>query len=252
MIRILHISDIHLTQLGSPIWGADVKLNFDSAIKFISEIKLEIDAIFITGDLSNDGSIESYKYIDAAFASIGVPTYCCMGNHDNIDHVLSVFSSGFINYCPIAYVADWKFLILNSIVPDEEDLGKNKARGYLSETSLKFLESSITLDKRNTAIVLHHPPIEPGGWLNRKLLDNRDIFNKLIRKYEQVKLVLYGHTHYNLQTSLDGILYTSASSIGFAFDKELPKFEIAQGQEGFNVYEICNDNIFCKSYHNFI
>jgi hypothetical protein len=71
---------------------------------------------------------------------------------------------------------------------------------------------------------LHHPPIEPGGWLNRKLLDNRDIFNKLIRKYEQVKLVLYGHTHYNLQTSLDGILYTSASSIGFAFDKELSKY----------------------------
>lgn len=242
MIRILHISDIHLTQSDSPLWGVDVRRNFDSAVASIAKIKDRIDAIFITGDLSNDGSIESYKYIDKAFRTIGIPTYCCMGNHDNQQNMESALSGGYIILDPIVRLANWKFIMLNSVVPDEEEIGKNKARGFLSNESLTFLESNLD-DSNNIAIVLHHPPIEPGGWLNRKLLDNRTEFNDLIMRYPQVKLVLYGHTHYNQQIYYDDILYSSASSIGFAFDKDLPKFQISHGAEGYNIVSLGKDDI---------
>ena len=241
MIRILHISDIHLTQSDSPLWGVDVRRNFDSAIVSIAKIKKQIDAIFITGDLSNDGSIESYEYIDNAFRAIGIPTYCCMGNHDNQQNMESTFSRGYIILNSIVRLVNWKFIMLNSVVPDEE-IGKNKARGYLSDDSLTFLESNLD-DSYNVAIVLHHPPIEPGGWLNRKLLENRNEFNDLIKRHPQVKLVLYGHTHYNQQTCLDGILYSSTPSTGFAFDKDLPKFQINHGAEGYNIVSLDKDDI---------
>ena len=234
MIRILHISDFHLTRTGTSIWGSDVKRNFDYALSRIEKVKNDIDAIFITGDLSNDGSIECYEYIDRAFRRIGVPTYYCPGNHDNLENMDSVFSHGYIASHFVVPIANWKFIILNSVVQDPEESGRNKARGWLSSTSLLQLEDAIKSDSKCTAIILHHPPIEPGGWLNRQLLDNRESFNSIIRKYEQVKLVLFGHTHYYQQIIQDGVLYIGASSVGFAFDKELPKFQIAHGKESYN------------------
>ncbi len=58
MIRIIHITDTHLTGDGQTIWGADVKANFDSAIAHIKQMKSDIDAIFLTGDLSDDGTMK--------------------------------------------------------------------------------------------------------------------------------------------------------------------------------------------------
>lgn len=247
MTHILHISDFHLTGTGTSIWGADVKRNFNYALSRIEKIRDDIDAIFITGDLSNDGSIESYEYIDSAFRKIGIPTYYCPGNHDNLENMDTVFSHGYIASHFIVPIANWKFIILNSVVQDPEESGRNKARGWLSSTSLVQLEDAINSDSKRTAIVLHHPPIEPGGWLNRKLLDNRESFNSIIRKYKQVKLVLFGHTHYYQQTRQYGVLYVSASSVGFAFEKELPKFEIAQGKESFNYVSLDDDKILVSN-----
>lgn len=247
MIRIVHLSDIHMTKNGEPIWGVDVKRSFDLAIDKISEMKQDIDAIIVSGDISDNGSIESYQYVDSAFRKIGVPTYCCPGNHDNIEVLRYVCERGFIKIPQSVNIKGWKFIFLNSVVPDNEELGKNKARGYLDAVSLKELEENIIKTAENIVIVLHHPPIEPGGWLNRKLLDNREEFNAIIRKYKQVKLVMYGHTHYNLQLKLEGILYSSPSSIGFAFDKKLPKFEIAKGQEGYNVLCLSSKAMLCSN-----
>ena len=82
-MRLIHLSDIHLVENGKKIWDTDTKLNFEKAIEKILSIK-NLDAIFVSGDLSNDGSLWTYKYIDESFKSIGVPTYCCPGNHDNV------------------------------------------------------------------------------------------------------------------------------------------------------------------------
>ena len=82
--------------------------------------------------------------------------------------------------------------------------------------------------------MLHHPPLEPGGWLNRKPLENRDTFNDIILGSD-VRLVLFGHIHYALQQTFNGILYSSAPSVGFAYDKELPKYQIAEGNEGISI-----------------
>ena len=81
-IRILHISDIHLTDQGISIWGVNTMEHFH---RLVGSIKThsDIDAIIISGDLSNDGSKWSYEYADNVFSQLGIPTYVCMGNHDN-------------------------------------------------------------------------------------------------------------------------------------------------------------------------
>lgn len=241
-MKIVHISDIHLMENGQIIWDTDTKSHFDKAIDIIKKLS-DIDAIIISGDLSNDGSEWSYRYIDNQFASIGIPTYCCPGNHDNIDFLSHKFEPEFLQFKNNIYLEGWKFYFLNTVIPDEIDPSHNKARGMIPEKELLELERELTYNKIPTAIIFHHPAKEPGGWLNRRLLENRDQFNDIISKNSHVKLVLYGHIHYGIQHIENGVLYSAAPSIGYAFDKELPKFQIADKQEGFNVIEIRNQTI---------
>lgn len=238
-MKIAHLSDIHLTENSRIIWGADTMSHFNKAISKLSEQK-SIDAIIISGDLSDDGSNWSYDYLDSAFSKLGVPTYCCMGNHDSFDNFPRM---KYIKHVNSFLFGGWKFLLFNTVIKDEAEPSKNKSRGLLKEETVKSLKTEIN-DDVPIAIFLHHPPIEPGGWLNRRLLDNRDVFNELI-KGSNVKLVGFGHIHYEMKSIINNILYTSAPSIGFGFDKELPKFQISDGSEGFDIITLDETGVIC-------
>jgi len=231
-MKIVHLSDIHLENEGKIIWDTDTKSNFDKSINMIKTLK-NLDAIIISGDLSNDGSIWSYRYIDQQLSDIGIPTYCCPGNHDNLSTFFGGYEPQFYKTMELVEVGDWSFILLNSAI-----IGMS--RGYFNVEKLKGL---LERSHGNIAIVLHHPPIEQEGWLNRKLLENRDEFNDIILHTENVRLVLYGHTHYHTDSMVNGVVYSSAPSTGFAFQPNLPKFKIAHGSEGFNIIELRKDNI---------
>ena len=76
-----------------------------------------------------------------------------------------------------------------------------------------------------------------------KDFENREAFNQTIESYPNARLVLYGHIHYFTNVLKGHVRYCSSSSVGFAFDKDLPKFQIADGYEGINLIEIINDSI---------
>ena len=67
--------------------------------------------------------------------------------------------------------------------------------------------------------------------------------NRTLSNYDNARIVIYGHIHYFTDVLQGHVRYSSSSSVGFAFDKELPKFQIADGQEGFSLIEIENDSI---------
>ena len=232
-MKFIHISDIHLTENGRVIWGVNTLDHFCKAIGRIKDLD-GIDGIFVSGDLSDDGSWWTYEYIDKAFAEIGIPTFCCPGNHDNLEEFYNGYKPSFYSNNEMVEFCGWNFIMLNSAVRD-------MSRGFFNPEKLFNL---IQQCKGPIALVLHHPPIEQDGWLNRKLLEKRDRFNDIIQQAENVRLVLYGHTHYHTKRVINGIFYSSAPSIGFAFNPNLNKFEIADGEEGFSIIEIDGDNIW--------
>lgn len=231
-MKILHMSDLHITEFGHEIWETDTLAHFDQAIKTIHKMN-DIDAIIVTGDLSNDGSLWSYNYIDNAFTTLGIPVFCCPGNHDNISNMSSM------KYCRLdktGHINGYRILNIDSTIPD-------MGRGNISNETMSFIDQQILDSEMPVIIAFHHPSIEPGGWLNRKLLENREAFNEYITTRKNVKLVLYGHIHYSTKNRINNTIFSSAPSLGFAFDKDLPTFQIACGQEGFDVIEIINEEI---------
>ena len=238
-MRIIHMSDLHLTKEGVPIWDTNTMDHFNKSIEIIRGMK-DIDAIVVTGDISNDGSEWTYRYADRLFSSLGIPTYCCPGNHDSLKVMLNEYKPSFYQVLPPSCkIKGWKLVMLNSVVPADEDPDQNKARGFLSDESLDYVIQELE-EGLPTIIALHHPPLEPGGWLNRRLLDNRETFNQIIQSYSNARLVIYGHIHYFTDVQIGHIRYSSSTSVGFAFDKDLPKFQIADGLEGFSLIEIDN------------
>ena len=238
-IRLLHISDIHLTDHGEPIWGVNTMEHFHRLMNSVKQHS-DVNAIIVSGDISNDGSIWSYKYADGMFKELGIPTYWCIGNHDRLDSL-----QGSISYCEYlseVNILDWGFIMLNSVIPDEINPDKNKARGFVSEEQLDLIRDA-SARYENLAIVLHHPPIETGGWLDRRILDNRRDLVSCIDECKNVKLVMYGHIHCFTNFEHCNIRYTSAPAVGYAFNNDLPKFEIDYGAEGYSIVEINDDNI---------
>lgn len=231
-MRLVHLSDIHLENNGKIIWGVNTKWNLNKCIRIIENLG-DINAIIISGDISNDGSLWSYEFADKVFSEIGIPTYCCPGNHDNLNMFFGKHTLNFLKAEELLVIENWTFILLNSAVD-------GMSRGICN---LKKLENMLALSNGNVAVVLHHPPIEQEGWLNRKLLENRNEFNEMIKKNENIKLVLYGHTHYHSIQKIEDIIYSSATSVGFSFSPELPKFEIAKGMEGFSLITLEGDNI---------
>lgn len=236
------MSDLHLTKDGGPIWETNTMEHFNQSIDIIRGLQ-KIDAILVTGDVSDDGSEWTYQYADRLFSTLGIPTLCCPGNHDSLKMMLEEYKPSFCKFLPPSSIIDgWKIVMLNSVIPADENPDQNKARGFLSDESLDYVIQELE-EGLPTIIALHHPPLEPGGWLNRRLLENRDEFNQTINRYPNARLVIYGHIHYFSDVQKGHIRYSSSTSVGFAFDKDLPKFQIADGLEGFSLIEINNDII---------
>lgn len=238
-MRIAHISDLHLTENGRIIWDVDTQYHFTRLLDKLTHIN-GLEAIIITGDISDDGSQCTYEYLDNAIGRLGIPTFCLPGNHDSLSMFYKQYSPRFYSISRKENLLGWKFLFLNSVWPDEHEPCRNKSRGLIPEEDLQFIDRELT-DGMPTCICLHHPPIEPGGWLNRKLLENRMNFNQLLERHANAKCVLFGHIHYYTQIRIGGTLFCSAPSVGFAFDKDLPKFQIADGDEGFSIVELENE-----------
>lgn len=242
--RILHISDIHLTEHGAPIWGVNTMEHLHTLVDRIKSHS-NIDAIIISGDLSNDGTRWTYEYADGVFSQLGIPTYVCMGNHDN-----SVSFNIYTQFCRNVrefQIEDWGILFINSVIPDTDNPEKNKARGHVDIEQLSFIKETSSKYK-NVAIVLHHPPIETGGWLDRRILENRKEFIEYVEACGNVRLVMYGHIHCHTNYVQRGVQYTSAPAVSYAFDNRLPKFEIDYGAEGYNLIEIEKDEISVTNY----
>lgn len=240
------MSDLHLTKDGCPIWETNTMDHFNKSIEIIRGMK-DIDAIIVTGDISDDGSGWTYQYADRLFSSLGIPTLCCPGNHDSLKMMLESYQPSFYQVLPPSRkIGGWKIVMLNSVTPADEDPNQNKARGFLSEESLNYIKQELE-EGLPTIIALHHPPLEPGGWLNTRLLENREAFNQTIESYPNARLVLYGHIHYFTEVQQGRIRYSSSTSVGFAFDKDLPKFQIADGLEGMSLIEIDGEKIEIKN-----
>jgi 3',5'-cyclic-AMP phosphodiesterase len=202
MTRIAQLSDIHLVEepYGS-VRGVNTEQRFQACLEDLKNQTEQPDLIILSGDLSQDGSVESYQRIADAMQSLTIPCYWLQGNHDIPAHMNDILKGSNLHAEKAIFPNDsWQIVLLDSTQP-------GLVRGRFMESELDFLNDFCKQDtERNTLIVCHHQVLEFGHQsLDNIGIDNNDDFWDIVKQYDHVKAIAFGHLHYGLELKMDGV-----------------------------------------------
>jgi Icc protein len=235
-LRILHLSDTHLFGDGSLHYGmVDTLAALDRVLERAAELA-PVDVVVVSGDLSDDGSAESYLLLAARLgpwaAERGAGVVYAMGNHDlrgGFESVLGARET-------VTAVGGYRIVTLDTSVPGagygSVDAGQlERLRGILAEPS-----------PHGTVVVLHHPPVPAASALLAALeLQNPDDVVAACASGD-VRLVLAGHYHHALSAVAGGIPVVVAPGVANTADAiARPGTERATVGSGFAVIDLPPD-----------
>src|SRR5207249_4393872 len=109
-VLVGQLSDTHL--LADPsawVWGHNPAENLASVL----DVLPPVDAIVVTGDIAEDGSIDAYRLADTLTAGRAARRYFIAGNHDDRDAMCAVL--GEVEDFRVVELSDrWALGLLNS------------------------------------------------------------------------------------------------------------------------------------------
>lgn len=157
------------------------------------------DAILVTGDLVQDDP-GGYQHFRTEFSRLGKPVLCIPGNHDDLPTMRAALSMPPFQLGGTYDAGNWRTILLDSTIPGETG-------GALSGETLVFLEAALAAAAgRHVLVCLHHHPLPMRSrWLDTVGLANADDLFALLKRFDSVRGVLFGHVHQALDTQWQGL-----------------------------------------------
>lgn len=169
------------------------------------------DAIIATGDLSQDGSPESYRHLRKVLGSVGVPVYCIPGNHDHPPTMAAELSAPPFHYCGDHALGRWRLVMLATWDGD-------RGGGRLPEGELERFQRVLDgAGEPHLLVVLHHQPVPVHSWLDKVGLDNADEFMRIADSDSRIRGVVWGHVHQVFERQRRGVHFLATPSTCFQF-----------------------------------
>lgn len=227
--RVLQISDVHMFGNSDQILlGVNTYHSFHSIIDSIKKCTKLPELIILSGDLSQDGSVEAYKIVADLLSELEIPVYWIPGNHDNRENLNKVYPYCYFAVDKQVIINDWQFILLDS-------LKESEVAGFLASDQLTFLQKCLKEYPQHSAIVvLHHHPVPIGcAWLNKISLKNSNDFWNIITKFPQVHTVLFGHVHQEFETLHNNVQCYAAPSTWIQFKPNHETFALDYLPQGY-------------------
>lgn len=213
-VRLLQLTDCHLRSSPADLvkgcaTDRSLAVALDAAL---AGLEAPPDAVLATGDLSQDGSPESYRRFRERLGALGLPVLCIPGNHDDPGALAEACSSAPFTYCGDAKFGAWRLVLLSTW--DGERGG-----GRLGEDELARLGQVLaTAQEPHVLVVLHHHPLPVGSrWLDSVGLDDAAQFLAAIDRAPAVRAVLWGHIHQVFDGRRKDVRYLGTPSTCFQF-----------------------------------
>jgi 3',5'-cyclic-AMP phosphodiesterase len=218
---LLQLSDLHL---GAAWEGIESLPRLERVIDAILALPNRVDAVLVSGDLSDDGSEESYRLAREALQRLQAPLHVLPGNHDDRGMLRAVFELPGSGEEPVNYsaeVGELRLVLLDSIVPGQDP-------GALSPERLAWLDAELGKDTvRPTILAMHHAPLATGiaEWDEVNWEDSgrsREQLGAVVARHRQLRAIVAGHLHRAAASTLAGCPVVSAPS---TYLQALPDFE---------------------------
>ncbi|USD41605.1 3',5'-cyclic-AMP phosphodiesterase [Vibrio sp. SCSIO 43135] len=239
-IKLLQITDTHLF---APADGSLLSVrtldSFQAVVRNVVERSVQFDAILATGDISQDHSSESYQRFADGIEELHKPCFWLPGNHDFKPNMGSVFPSQQIHHIEHALLGEhWQVVMLDSQVV-------GVPHGRLSEQQLALLDTKLAeYSERHTLVLLHHHPVLVGSaWLDQHSLKDSEDFWLVVRKHSNVKAVLCGHVHQDMDVDIEGVRVMATPSTCVQFKPNSDDFALDKQSPGWRELELRSDGV---------
>ncbi len=224
MATFLHLSDLHAVGHGDLCSGVlDTRAILIGAIDRLidkGEAFGPLDAVLVTGDVSEDGSPDSYDFARTQLERFALPIYVVPGNHDARKPMQEAFSG--LGIMPPDGLVDWADTVGDTRVIGLDTLVEGQGGGRLRRESLDLLERELSGFDGPVVVMLHHPPFSIGiDFMDVIGLENRSDLAEILSMHSGDITVLAGHVHGVHIGRVGGHVAMTAPGLcsGFALDR---------------------------------
>lgn len=245
-VLLAQLSDLHI---GATEEEVDPLARLETVVEAVLALPNAVDAVLVSGDVSDDGGEESCRLARSALARFDCPVHVLPGNHDDRARLREAFGMSGAGAEPISYsveVGSLRLVLLDSNVPGQDP-------GRFGPRDLAWLDATLGEEpEQPTLLALHHTPLSTGlpGW-DAINLDPAEIeaLGEVVARHPQLRAIVGGHLHRVAAASLAGCPVLSAPSTylqarpDFDFDDE--DVEMV-GPPGFALHVFADGALSCQ------
>ena len=215
IVLIAQISDCHIRDRESTLGRlVDTTETLARVVAHLRALDPVPDVVLATGDLTDDGTPAQYAILRSVLAPIADRIVPLPGNHDESQEFRQAFADLLPENLPkehCSYVVDHYPVRLVGL--DTTLSGRHDGR---FDTSLEeWLEKSLAADARPTVVFTHFPPFETGlTFMDQSGVLDAERLRVTISRYPHVRLLVAGHLHRSIQTTINTTLVSVCPSTG--------------------------------------
>jgi 3',5'-cyclic AMP phosphodiesterase CpdA len=221
MTAILQITDTHIVPEGTLVSGRlDTAGPLRRLVQRITDICHQIgpvDAVLVSGDVSNDGSAQSYLHFKEILTPLDLPIYVIPGNHDAREPMRKAFCDG--GYLSANGKLNWHQQIGDIHLIGLDTLIEGENVGMLDAPTLAYLDDVLaSIGHGPVLLTLHHPPFNTGiRFIDDIGLRNNEDLLETLSGFEGELRIVCGHIHCMMTVSFGGHISISAPSPSSCF-----------------------------------
>ena len=228
VFRIIQITDPHLFKdTNGELLGINTQASFSQVLSEIQQQQYDYDLVLATGDLVQDNSDEGYlRFRQEVKALNNKMVFWIPGNHDFQPKMFEILKEETVSAKKHILLGDkWQILLLDSQV-------QGVPHGQLEAEELDWLKLKLQEHpERYSLVVLHHHLLSTGSaWLDQHNLRNANELAEVLAPFKNVKALLYGHIHQQVDSEWLGyqVMATPSTCMQFKADSNTFALDVAQ------------------------
>lgn len=235
-LRLVQITDCHLGErAGTRLLNVDTDESLAAVLAMVKQQQPHIDALLMTGDLSDSGSVAAYSRVLAATRDLASTVRWLPGNHDSAATMRHMLGSD-QRLQRNLLVGNWQVITLDSAIPGE-------VGGRLEAAELAALRECLQREPgRHTLICVHHPALPIGcAWIDSQMIANADELWRELAPFAQVRTLLAGHVHQEFDALHKGVRVLTSPSTCVQFAPGSADFRVDAAAPGYRWLDLHAD-----------
>ena len=233
---LVQLSDSHLfAEADGTLLGMNTRDSLQKVIELVRLQQPRIDLIVASGDISQDGTLESYQQFRDLTRQLDASARWIPGNHDE-PRIMAEAAVQSALLDPVVDIGNWRVTLLDSAVP-------GSVPGYLEDEQLQLLARALSeAPERHHLVCLHHHPVSIGcAWMEPIGLRNPEALFSVLDRFPQVRAVLWGHVHQEIDRERNDVRLIASPSTCIQFEPGSDDFKVGDQAPGYRWLRLMPD-----------